>query len=148
MYIFRKLHKYLFSLSLSLLHPFHIGNKLGVCSKNSIPPCERWCVVSDEVHVVEIMVPRSGIERDEVQRVERNVITTETKITKIMKKQLIFSLTVMLTNLNIPFYLSHFISDMLTRAKYLTKNSAYYRNHLRNFFKNLWKLHIILNHTF
>lgn len=80
------------------------------------------------------MVPRSGIERDEVQRVERNVITTETKITKIMKKQLIFSLTVMLTNLNIPFYLSHFISDMLTRAKNLTKNSAYYRNHLRNFF--------------
>lgn len=69
------------SLSLfpKLLHLFNIGMILGVCPKDSIPPCEGGCVIPNEVHVVEIVVPRTRIKGDEVQWVDRNVITTEMK---------------------------------------------------------------------
>lgn len=64
------------SLSLfpKLLHLFIVGMILDVCPKDSIPPCEGRCIIPNEVHVVEIVVPRTRIEGNEVQRVDGNVI--------------------------------------------------------------------------
>lgn len=50
--------------------------ELAVRSKNPVPPRECGRVVSDEVHVVEVVMPRTRVEGDEIQRVERNVVTT------------------------------------------------------------------------
>lgn len=63
-----------FSLFPQLLHLFYVGMILDVCPKEFIPPCEGGCVIPNEIHVVEIVVPRTRIEGDEVQRVDGNVI--------------------------------------------------------------------------
>lgn len=66
MHIFQKVYmRCLFSLFLNFLHLFIVGIKLRVCSKNSVPPCKCWSIVSNEVHVVEIVMPRTSIERNE-----------------------------------------------------------------------------------
>lgn len=48
---------------------------LGICPKEFIPPREGGGIIPNEVHVVEIMVPSARIKRNQVQRVERNIIT-------------------------------------------------------------------------
>ncbi len=42
-----------------------------------VPPGEGGGVVPDEVHVVEVMETGAGVERDQVERVQRDVVTTE-----------------------------------------------------------------------
>lgn len=59
-----------------LLHLFSVGMVLGIRPKDSVPPREGGGVIPDEVHVVEIMMPSTRIKRDEVQWVERDIITT------------------------------------------------------------------------
>lgn len=75
-----------FSLFPKLLHLFNVGMILDVCPKDFIPPCEGGCVIPNEIHVVEIVVPRTRIEGDEVQRVDGNVIATEMKTTQVTRE--------------------------------------------------------------
>lgn len=73
-----------FSLFPKLLRLFYVGMILDVCSKDFIPPCEGRCIIPNEVHVVEIVVPRTRVEGDEVQRVDGNVVATEMKATQLL----------------------------------------------------------------
>lgn len=59
---------------------------LDVCPKDSIPPCEGGCIIPNEVHVVEIMVPRTRIEGDEVQWVDGNVIAAGMKTIQVTRE--------------------------------------------------------------
>lgn len=70
-----------FSLFPKLLRLFYVGMILDVCSKDFIPPCEGGCIIPNEVHVVEIVVPRTRIEGDEVERVDGNVVAAKMKAT-------------------------------------------------------------------
>lgn len=58
---------------------FHIFVVLTVSLQELVPPGEGGGIVSDEVHVVEVMETSAGIEGNEMQRVPRDVITTERK---------------------------------------------------------------------
>lgn len=58
---------------------FHIFVVLAVCLQELVPPGEGGCIISDKVHVVEVMETSAGIERNEMQGVPRDVITTERK---------------------------------------------------------------------
>jgi len=49
---------------------------LAVCLEQLVPPGERGGVVAHEVHVVEVMEASASVERDEMERIQRNVITT------------------------------------------------------------------------
>lgn len=77
-----------FSLFPKLLRLFYVGMILDVCSKDFIPPCEGGCIIPNEVHVVEIVVPRTRIEGDEVQRVDGNVVATERKATQLLVRHM------------------------------------------------------------
>lgn len=59
-----------------LLHLFSVGMVLDIRPKDSVPPREGGGVIPNEVHVVEIVMPSTGIKRDVVQWVERDIITT------------------------------------------------------------------------
>lgn len=50
---------------------------LTVGPQQFVPPGERGGVVPDEVHVVEVMETGTGVERDQVERVPRDVITAD-----------------------------------------------------------------------
>lgn len=56
---------------------------LDIRPKDSVPPREGGGVIPNEVHVVEIVMPSPGIKRDVVQRVERDIITTEMQRTQV-----------------------------------------------------------------
>lgn len=56
---------------------------LGIRPKDFVPPREGGGVIPNEVHVVEIVMPRTRIKRDEVQWVERDIITTEMQRTQV-----------------------------------------------------------------
>lgn len=67
--------------SLILLHVplLHILAVLAVGLQELVPPGEGRGVVPHKVHVVEVMEASASIERDEMQRVPRDVITTESR---------------------------------------------------------------------
>lgn len=58
---------------------FHVLVVLTVGLQELVPPGEGGGIVSDEVHVVEVMETRAGIEWDEVEWIPRDVITTGTE---------------------------------------------------------------------
>lgn len=58
---------------------FHVFVVLAVSLQKFVPPGEGGGIVSDEVHVVEVMETSASIERNEMQGVPRDVITTEKK---------------------------------------------------------------------
>lgn len=70
-----KAHRGLLGLLRELLL-FVVGMELSVRAEDPVPPGERRGVVPDEVHVVEIVVPRARVEGDEVQGVEGNIVPT------------------------------------------------------------------------
>lgn len=95
---------------------------LGVCPKEFIPPREGGGVIPNEVHVVEIMVPSARIKRNQVQRVERNIITAEMKRTQVIHQthaeQMVFLLTITcLLTRSILLYPNHLTPHMLTKDK-------------------------------
>ena len=53
-----------------------------------VPPSEGRSVVSNKVHVVEVMEAGAGIERDQVERVHGDVITTEREQTYSVSDEL------------------------------------------------------------
>lgn len=62
---------------------------LAVCVQELVPPGEGGGVVPHEVHVMEVMETGPGVERDQVERVQRDVITTEReREEKYFKKQI------------------------------------------------------------
>jgi len=64
-------------LLLLLARLFHqVFVVLVVCPEQLVPPGEGGGVVAHEVHVVEVMEASAGVEGDEVERIERNVVTT------------------------------------------------------------------------
>lgn len=60
----------------------HVLVVLTVGLQELVPPGEGGGIVPDEVHVVEVMETGAGIERNEMQRIPRNIITTVRKKTK------------------------------------------------------------------
>lgn len=50
---------------------------LVVCLQQLVPPGEGGGVVPDEVHVVEVVETSASVERDQVERVQGNVIATD-----------------------------------------------------------------------
>lgn len=67
-------------LLLLLLSLFlHVLVVLAVCLQKLVPPGEGGGVVPDEVHVVEVMETGAGVERDQVEWVQRDVVTAERK---------------------------------------------------------------------
>lgn len=66
---------------------------LAVGVQKFVPPGEGGGVVSDEVHVVEVMETGAGVERDQVEGVQRDVVTTdrevreESEVSGILNKQ-------------------------------------------------------------
>lgn len=54
----------------------HVAVVLAVCLQQFVPPSEGGGVVPDKVHVVEVVETSAGVERDQVERVQRNVVTT------------------------------------------------------------------------
>lgn len=50
---------------------------LVVCLQELVPPSEGGGVVPNKVHVVEVMEAGAGVEWDQVERVPRDVVTTE-----------------------------------------------------------------------
>lgn len=52
---------------------------LVVCVQQLVPPGEGGGVVPDEVHVVEVVETSAGVEWDQVERVERDVVSTDGK---------------------------------------------------------------------
>lgn len=63
----------LLRLLVSLL--LHVIVVLVVCLQQLVPPGEGGGVVADKVHVMEVMETGAGVERDQVQWVQRDVIT-------------------------------------------------------------------------
>lgn len=55
----------------------HVLVVLTVGPQQLVPPGERGGVVPDKVHVVEVMETGTGVERDQVERVPRDVITAD-----------------------------------------------------------------------
>jgi len=51
--------------------------KLGIGVKKSVPPGECRSIVANKIHVVEVMETSTSIEWNQMQGVQRNVITTE-----------------------------------------------------------------------
>lgn len=50
---------------------------LAVCLQQLVPPGEGGGVVPDKVHVVEVVESGASVERDEMERVHWDVITTD-----------------------------------------------------------------------
>lgn len=65
----------LFLVSLFL----HVFVVLAVSVQKLIPPGEGGCIVPNEVHVMEVMETGTSIEWDQVEWVQRDVVTTERK---------------------------------------------------------------------
>lgn len=55
----------------------HVLVVLAVCLQQLVPPREGGGVVPNEVHVMKVMETGTGVERDQVERVPRDVVTTE-----------------------------------------------------------------------
>lgn len=55
----------------------HVSVVLVVRVQQLVPPGEGGGVVAYEVHVVEVVETGAGVERDQVERVERDVIATD-----------------------------------------------------------------------
>lgn len=55
----------------------HILVVLVVCLQQLVPPGEGGGVVPDEVHVVEVVETGAGVERDQVEWIQRDVVTAE-----------------------------------------------------------------------
>lgn len=55
----------------------HVLVVLVVRLQQLVPPGEGGGVVPNEVHVVEVVETGAGVERDQVERVQRDVVTTE-----------------------------------------------------------------------
>lgn len=55
----------------------HVFVELAVRLQQLVPPGEGGGVVPDEVHVVEVVEAAAGVERDQVERVQRDVVTAE-----------------------------------------------------------------------
>lgn len=55
----------------------HVLVVLAVCLQQLVPPSEGGGVVPNKVHVVEVMEAGAGVEWDQVERVPRDVVTTE-----------------------------------------------------------------------
>lgn len=53
----------------------HVAVVLAVCLQQFVPPREGGGVVPDKVHVVEVVETSAGVEWDQVERVQRNVVT-------------------------------------------------------------------------
>lgn len=66
----------------------HVLVVLAVCLQQPVPPGEGGGVVPDEVHVVEVMETGAGVVRDQVERVQRDVITAEGKEEKKINSSL------------------------------------------------------------
>lgn len=62
----------------------HVPVVLAVCTKQLVPPREGGGVVPHEVHVVKVVETGAGVERDEVERVQRDVITADRKNKKYL----------------------------------------------------------------
>lgn len=65
----------LFLVSLFL----HVVVVLAVCLQQLVPPREGGGIVPNEVHVMEVMKTSTCVERDQVERIPRDVVTTERK---------------------------------------------------------------------
>lgn len=52
---------------------------LVVGAEQFIPPGEGGAVITHKVHVVKVVEARAGVERDHVQRVQRDIIATGQK---------------------------------------------------------------------
>lgn len=57
----------------------HVLVILVVCIQQLVPPHEGGGIVPDEVHVMEVVETGTGVERDEVEGVQRDVITADRK---------------------------------------------------------------------
>lgn len=57
----------------------HVLAVLAVGLQQLVPPSEGGGVVPNEVHVVEVVETGAGVERDQVERVPGDVVTTETE---------------------------------------------------------------------
>lgn len=55
----------------------HVLVVLAVRLQQLVPPSEGGGVVPNEVHVMEVMETGTGVERDQVERVPRDVVSTE-----------------------------------------------------------------------
>lgn len=55
----------------------HVLVVLVVRLQQPVPPGEGGGVVTDEVHVVEVVETGAGVERNQVERVQRDVIATD-----------------------------------------------------------------------
>lgn len=64
---------------------------LGVSVEKSVPPGERRSIVAHKIHVVEVMETSSSVEWNQMQGVQRNVVTTRerTKEEKYYKNILV-----------------------------------------------------------
>lgn len=51
--------------------------KLGIGVEKSVPPGECRSIVANKIHVVEVMETSSSIEWNQMQGVQRNVVTTK-----------------------------------------------------------------------
>lgn len=68
----------------------HVLVVLAVRLQQLVPPSEGGGVVPDEVHVMEVMETGTGVERDQMERVPRDVVTTEREQGKMCAFQLFF----------------------------------------------------------
>lgn len=73
-------------MSTLLILLLHVLVVLVVCIKQLVPPGEGGGIVPDEVHVVEVVETGAGVERDQVERVQRDVITADREEEKEGKK--------------------------------------------------------------
>ena len=55
----------------------HVLVVLAVRLQQLVPPGEGGGVVPNKVHVVEVMETSTGVERDEVERVQRDVVAAD-----------------------------------------------------------------------